>query len=67
MSERVTVSIVDGVADVRMNRPEKLNALDPAMFEGLTKMGLELASNQSVRACLPACWTTTNMALRSKP
>jgi enoyl-CoA hydratase/carnithine racemase len=33
-----------------MNRPEKLNALDPAMFEGLTKMGLELASNQSVRA-----------------
>jgi len=50
MSERVTVSIVDGVADVRMNRPEKLNALDPAMFEGLTKMGLELGSNQSVRA-----------------
>ena len=50
MSDRVTVSIMNGVADVRMNRPEKLNALDPAMFEGLTQMGLELASNRSVRA-----------------
>ena len=50
MSERVTVSITDGVADVRMNRPDKLNALDPAMFEGLTQMGLQLTSNRSVRA-----------------
>ena len=31
MSERVTVNIKDGVADVRLNRPEKLNALDNAM------------------------------------
>ncbi len=50
MSERVTVSITNGVADVRMNRPDKLNALDPAMFEGLTQMGLQLTSNRSVRA-----------------
>jgi enoyl-CoA hydratase/carnithine racemase len=33
-----------------MNRPDKLNALDPAMFEGLTQMGLQLASDKSVRA-----------------
>ncbi|MBW1710249.1 MAG: crotonase/enoyl-CoA hydratase family protein [Deltaproteobacteria bacterium] len=50
MSERVTVSITDGVADVRMNRPEKMNAIDPAMFEGLSQMGLELAKDRSLRA-----------------
>ncbi|MBW2091080.1 MAG: crotonase/enoyl-CoA hydratase family protein [Deltaproteobacteria bacterium] len=47
MSERVTISISDGVADVRMNRPDKLNAVDPGMFEGLTKAGLELFENRS--------------------
>ncbi|MEE9612409.1 MAG: crotonase/enoyl-CoA hydratase family protein [Desulfatiglandales bacterium] len=52
MSDRVTVSISDGIADVRMNRPEKLNALDPAMFEGLTQMGLELSQNSSVRVAV---------------
>lgn len=50
MSDRVSVEIVDGVADVRLSRPEKLNALDLAMFEGLRRAGLELADNRSVRA-----------------
>jgi enoyl-CoA hydratase/carnithine racemase len=50
MSARVVYSIADGVADVRMNRPEKMNALDPAMFEGLTETGKELAANKSLRA-----------------
>jgi enoyl-CoA hydratase/carnithine racemase len=50
MSERITVSISEGVADVRMNRPEKLNALDPPMFDGLTQMGVELSRDSSVRA-----------------
>lgn len=35
MSERVTWTITDGVADVRLARPDKMNALDPAMFEGI--------------------------------
>ena len=30
--QRVTVMVTDGVADVRLNRPEKRNALDNAMF-----------------------------------
>ena len=35
MSDRVTISIDDrGIADVRLNRPEKRNALDGAMFAG---------------------------------
>jgi enoyl-CoA hydratase/carnithine racemase len=50
MSERVSVSIRDGVADVRLNRPDKLNALDRAMFEGLIEAGAALASDESVRA-----------------
>ena len=33
MTERVTITMLeDGVADVRFNRPEKMNALDPAQF-----------------------------------
>ncbi len=50
MSDRVTKSIEGGVADVRLNRPDKHNALDPAMFEGLTAMGRELAADPSLRA-----------------
>lgn len=50
MSDRVTISTSDGVADVRLNRPEKLNALDPAMFRGLADAARELASDRSVRA-----------------
>ena len=50
MSERVLVTLADGVADVRLNRPEKLNALDPAMFEGLVETGRSLAVDPSVRA-----------------
>ena len=50
MSERVRVTLADGVADVRLNRPEKLNALDPPMFEGLVETGRALAVDPSVRA-----------------
>ena len=39
MSDRVTVNIEAGVADVRLNRPEKLNALDSAMFQALAETG----------------------------
>lgn len=35
MGERVTWTIEQGVADVRLNRPDKMNALDPAMIDGL--------------------------------
>ncbi|MBI5604613.1 MAG: crotonase/enoyl-CoA hydratase family protein [Deltaproteobacteria bacterium] len=50
MSERVVYTIEDGVADVRLNRPEKMNALDPAMFEAITATGKELAANKAIRA-----------------
>ncbi|WP_416897959.1 MAG: crotonase/enoyl-CoA hydratase family protein [Minwuia sp.] len=50
MSDRISVSIADGVADVRLNRPDKMNALDMAMFNALRDTGEELAGNGSVRA-----------------
>ncbi len=51
MSDRVSISIdANGVADVRLNRPEKMNACDPAMFAALDAAGQEVASNPSVRA-----------------
>ncbi|MCW0213377.1 MAG: crotonase/enoyl-CoA hydratase family protein [Pseudonocardia sp.] len=50
MSEqRVTIEITDGVADVRLNRADKRNALDPAMFAGLVEAGEKLKQDPSVR------------------
>jgi enoyl-CoA hydratase/carnithine racemase len=50
MSQRVTVAIDRGVADVRLNRPDKLNALDTDMFVALVDAGARLAADRSVRA-----------------
>jgi enoyl-CoA hydratase/carnithine racemase len=50
MSERVSVKIDGGVADVRMNRPDKMNALDQAMFQGLAETAREIGANGKVRA-----------------
>jgi len=47
--ERVRVTVADGVADVRLARPEKRNALDPAMFEGIVRTGEALREDPSVR------------------
>lgn len=33
--DRVVMTVMDGVADVRLNRADKMNALDPAMFTGI--------------------------------
>jgi len=50
MSDRVIVSVQDGVADVRLNRPEKMNAIDVPMFQALTEAGRALARDRTVRA-----------------
>lgn len=50
MSERVSVSIDGGVADVRMSRPDKMNALDQAMFTALAEAAREVGANGKVRA-----------------
>jgi enoyl-CoA hydratase/carnithine racemase len=48
--QRVTVEITGGVADVRLARPEKRNALDPAMFAALISSVERLMSEPGVRA-----------------
>lgn len=50
MEERVRVDQKDGIADVRMVRANKLNALDPAMFHALVATGTELSRDRSLRA-----------------
>ncbi len=47
---RVAVEIENGVADVRLDRPDKLNALDNAMFDAILDAGNALAEDASVRA-----------------
>ena len=49
MSDRIQITRQGGVADVRLNRPEKMNALDPAMFEALVATSDELAGDPSLR------------------
>ena len=39
--DRVSISITDGIADVRMTRADKRNALDGAMFLALAEAGGE--------------------------
>ena len=50
MSERVTITIDGGVADVRLNRPDKLNALDQRLMAAIVEAGQALALDPSVRA-----------------
>ncbi len=50
MSDRVAVTIENGVADVRLNRADKMNALDQAMFDALVDTAASLKAEPTVRA-----------------
>ena len=50
MTDLVTVEVADGVADVRLNRPDKYNALSPEMFKAIIDAGERLAEAREVRA-----------------
>jgi len=50
MNDRVSVAMDNGIADVRLNRPAKMNALDPAMFEALAAAGSKLKEQAGLRA-----------------
>jgi enoyl-CoA hydratase/carnithine racemase len=49
-SDRVSVTIDNGVADVRLDRADKMNALDGPMFDALVATSAALAEDRSVRA-----------------
>jgi len=54
MDDRVRVELSQGVADVRLARPDKHNGLDRRMFEALVAAGERLASEPSLRAVVLA-------------
>ncbi|MBV1885761.1 MAG: crotonase/enoyl-CoA hydratase family protein [Parvibaculaceae bacterium] len=49
MSERISVTIDQGVADVVLTRGDKMNALDDAMFAALIDTAEQLGADKSVR------------------
>jgi enoyl-CoA hydratase/carnithine racemase len=50
MNDRVKVEIKDGVADVRLIRVDKMNALDDGMFSALIETGEQLKTEAGLRA-----------------
>jgi len=50
MNERLQITIDGYVAEVLLNRPEKHNAVDMAMFDELGRIATRLAAETSVRA-----------------
>lgn len=50
MPELVTIDMNQGVADVRLNRADKYNALSPEMFQAIIEAGQSLAGDSQVRA-----------------
>ena len=50
MEQRVSISISEGIADVRLVRADKMNALDAAMFDALVAATARLATEKGLRA-----------------
>ncbi len=50
MNDRVSITVTDHIADVRLTRADKMNALDPAMFQGIIAAGEALAATKGIRA-----------------
>ena len=49
MKDRISITVEDGIADVRLVRGDKMNALDNKMFDAIEAAGKELAANPEVR------------------
>lgn len=49
-NDRVSISIENHIAHVRLNRPDKMNALDPDMFQAIIAAGQELMEAPAIRA-----------------
>ncbi len=52
MGDRIRVTTDGGIAHVLLNRPEKKNALDGDMFEGLRQAARDLAADPCVRVVI---------------
>jgi enoyl-CoA hydratase/carnithine racemase len=52
MQDRIRLTIADGIADVRLNRADKMNALDPAMFRAIAEPA---RGSRKIRVCALWC------------
>lgn len=52
MKDRVSITVADGIADVRLIRSDKMNALDPAMFDALEQAIAQLGATPGVRVAV---------------
>lgn len=52
MDDRVTITVEDGIAEVALNRPDKLNAWDRAMFDAVSDAGNRLKREPGLRAVI---------------
>lgn len=52
MSDLVTIEIQNNIADVRLNRPDKYNAISPDMFQALNEAGNQLMDADDVRVAV---------------
>jgi enoyl-CoA hydratase/carnithine racemase len=52
MAEEVLYSLADGVATITLNRPDRLNALNSAMYHGLTEAFDQTDRDDKVRAVI---------------
>ena len=50
MADLVTIEVRDHVADVRLNRPEKMNAVSHEMWVAIAEAGQALIANREIRA-----------------
>jgi enoyl-CoA hydratase/carnithine racemase len=50
IADRVALTVDDGIARVRLSRPDKRNALDGAMFRAIAEAGARVAAMREVRA-----------------
>jgi len=50
MADLVTIDIQNHIADVRLNRPDKMNAINQEMWQAISAAGEELHHNRDVRA-----------------
>ena len=50
IAARVSVTVHEGIAHVRLTRPDKRNALDDAMFHAIAQAGERVKHDTSVRA-----------------
>lgn len=49
MTDRVLLIVAGGIAEVRLNRADKMNALDPPMFEAIADAAARIRKDPSVR------------------